>query len=113
MLPLVPTADIRVFTFAARLSIGAERHDVNLALDARIQVLIRTAPRVVGQFVQVGFPVRGHRAGGRSSTLGTISAASTPMITSTTISSIKVKPADRRCRTDGREKVREVIWSLQ
>jgi len=39
----------------------------------------------------------------RSSTLGTISAASTPMMTTTTISSIRVKPRARLRRAERRE----------
>ena len=37
----------------------------------------------------------------RSSTLGTIKAASTPMMTKTTMSSIKVKPRCSQARRDG------------
>ena len=51
----------------------------------------------------------------RSSTLGTISAASTPMMTSTTISSIRVKPRDacvvRRRRALRKRKRVEVFTS--
>jgi len=49
----VPVADIRVYTFAARLLIGAESIDVEFPILPRIQVFVRRAPWVQGDLVQI------------------------------------------------------------
>src|SRR6476661_2365620 len=61
--PLLPGADVRILALASRLSIGAQRHDVDLALHARIEVLVRPSPRVRWELVQVRLPV-GRDGGG-------------------------------------------------
>src|SRR5262249_26838390 len=60
---LLPGADVGILALAARLAVGAEGHHVDLALDAGIEVLVRPAPRVVGQLFEVGLPVRRGRPG--------------------------------------------------
>ena len=62
---LLPAANVGVAPLAAAFAVGAKAHHVHLALDARVQVLIRVAPRVIGQLFQVHAPVArlGRRAG--------------------------------------------------
>jgi hypothetical protein len=62
---LLPGADVGIVAFAAGLPVGAEAEDVDLALHARVDVLVRPAPRVVRQLGLVGPPVGRDRAGGR------------------------------------------------
>ena len=50
---LLPAANVGVAPLAAAFAVGAKAHHVHLALDARVQVLIRVAPRVIGQLFQV------------------------------------------------------------
>jgi len=63
---LLPAADVGIVTFAAGLAVGAKGQHIHLALDARVHVLIRTPPGVVGQLVQISFPVGWHRLAGWS-----------------------------------------------
>src|SRR5205814_6605230 len=60
----LPGADVGVFAVAADLAVGAQAVDVDLAVHARAAVLVRMAPRIVGQLVEVGLPVRRDLAGG-------------------------------------------------
>src|SRR5205085_5327176 len=54
---LLPGADVGILAFATRLAVGAERHDVDLALHTRIQVLVGTAPGIVRKLLEVRLPV--------------------------------------------------------
>src|SRR2546427_288359 len=58
---LLPAADVGILALSAGLAVGAKGHDVDGALDARIQVLVGAAPGIVGQLFQVGLPVVGQR----------------------------------------------------
>src|SRR5690349_12496675 len=63
----IPGADVGVGTATPCLTIGAVREHVDVALHARIQVLIRSAPRVARQLLEIaaGLPVGRHgRVGG-------------------------------------------------
>ncbi|CAI8945973.1 hypothetical protein EMIT0357P_50252 [Pseudomonas marginalis] len=53
----LPGSDIGIHTVAIRLSVGTEGEDVDFAVRAGIQVMVRTAPGVVGQALQVRTPV--------------------------------------------------------
>src|SRR5690606_9343823 len=56
-----PVADVGCDPFAARLAVGAQAEHVDLAPYARIQVLVRLAPRIDRRLLQVGLPVRRRR----------------------------------------------------
>src|SRR5690606_32623307 len=60
---LLPRADVGILALPAGLAVGAEGHHVDLALHAGVEVLVRPAPGVVGQLLQVGLPVRRHGPG--------------------------------------------------
>ena len=62
---LLPGPDVGVLAFAADHAVGAEAVDIDLALQARVDVLVGPAPGVVGQLVEVGLPVRRDGADGR------------------------------------------------
>src|SRR6185503_19247597 len=58
----VPRADVRIESLASRRAIRAEAEYVDLAAQSRIEVLVRMAPGIARQPLQVaaGFPVRRH-----------------------------------------------------
>ena len=60
-MPSLPAANVGVATLAAGFAIGAKGHDIDLAFEAGVQVLIGPAPRVVGQLVQIGAPIERDR----------------------------------------------------
>ena len=66
----VPRADVGVDAGAAGLAVGAEAEHVDLAAQARIEVLVRVAPGILRQPLEVAvrLPVRRHRraASGRA-----------------------------------------------
>ena len=57
---LLPAAEVGIVALTAGLTVSAKGQHIHLTLDAGIQILIRTAPRVAGQFVQVRLPVPRH-----------------------------------------------------
>src|SRR5579862_3300817 len=59
--PLIPVADVRRIAFSAARAVGTEAEHVDLAMLAGRQVLVVGAPRILGQVVEVGLPVAGHR----------------------------------------------------
>jgi general secretion pathway protein C len=61
----LPRTDLGVLALASNGTVGAEAVHVNLALQARIGVEVRPAPRVIGKFVDVGLPARRYRAHSR------------------------------------------------
>ena len=48
---LLPTANVGIFAFPARLSVCSKRQDVNFAFDPGVQVLVGPTPGVCWQFV--------------------------------------------------------------
>ncbi len=50
-LALLPTADVGIHTLTTRLTVCAPRHDIHLGFEAGIEVLVRPAPWIGGQFV--------------------------------------------------------------
>jgi hypothetical protein len=50
-LALLPTADVGIHTLTTRLTICAPRHDIHLRFEAGVEVLVRPAPWIGGQFV--------------------------------------------------------------
>ena len=55
---LLPAAEIGVFAFATGLAVSAEGQHIHFALHTGVHVLVRAAPWVVGQLVDVGLPVQ-------------------------------------------------------
>lgn len=53
----LPGTDVGIHALAVGLAIGAEREDIDFTVGARVEVLIRTAPRIVRQAFQVRAPV--------------------------------------------------------
>src|SRR5690606_6338854 len=51
-----PRANIAIVAFATRLSVGAQGKDIDLAMYAGIQVLIRGSPGIIGQAVHISAP---------------------------------------------------------
>ena len=64
----VPRPDVGIGARAAGLAVGAVRQDVDVALQARIQVVIRLSPRIARQFLEItaGLPVGRQRRIGRA-----------------------------------------------
>src|SRR4029079_13501651 len=62
----IPGTDVRIGAGAAGLAVGTVRENVDVALEPRIEVLIRVPPRVAWQLFQVtaGFPVGRQRGVG-------------------------------------------------
>src|SRR4051812_10372134 len=56
--PLLPGADVRILALTPGLPIGPERHDIDLALHAGVEVLVGPPPGIRRQLVQVRLPVR-------------------------------------------------------
>ena len=54
---LLPRADVGIVALAPTLAVGTKTEDVDLALHARVEVLVGLAPGVVGQLVEVSAPV--------------------------------------------------------
>src|SRR5437660_362312 len=59
-LALLPGADVGVDTFASGLAVRAERQHVDLAVQARVRIDVRIAPRILRQPLDVAaaLPVR-------------------------------------------------------
>ena len=76
----IPRSDVGVVPGAARLAVGAEAEDVDFAVQAGIQVLVRLTPRILRQAIEiaVGLPVgrqrrqRRARASARASPAPTV-----------------------------------------
>src|SRR5438270_10769475 len=61
--PSFPRSDVGVLAFAACDPVSAKAIDIDLALHARISVLVRMLPRIAWQLVEIRPPVRWYRRG--------------------------------------------------
>src|SRR5947209_7649833 len=56
----LPGTDVEIGTGSARLSVGAEREHIDLAVHAGAKVLVGIAPRILRHLVEIRLPVRRH-----------------------------------------------------
>jgi len=71
----IPGSDVGIVAGSARLAVGAEREHVDLAAQSRVQILVRAAPGVVAQLVEVA---PGFQFGGIGSVSGRATRAASP-----------------------------------